>query len=448
MTRWHRIAIYAALALGWAAFAAWQYCGYRHEEFLIHETLHQQSHSVTNALVGGIRSHRRLGRFFEAQLEAMLQELVRSQDVVAVAVKATDDEPIISAGKTDLLTALSTSSPGDSWNENGFQLVERFQVAPATCPLEIPHEPREGETKQHACACLQQGDSKGPFSQGGTFTAVLLLDRSRADALCRGAAWSHGLVTAAGALVLLCLALAWRASVHLVEARARTHVLESEARHLRELSQAAAGLAHETRNPIGLVRGWTQRLAQVAPESPESQDHAQTVMEECDRITARINQFLAFARPYQPSVQPVDVDRIMEELASILQPDIDTKTLSLVRQSSQPGLKVQADRELLRQALFNLVQNAIQFSPQGGTVELAFHGGHNGDARIEVADRGPGVPPAEVDALFTPYYTTRADGTGLGLAIVHRIAAAHGWHACYRARSEGGAVFSLDGIHA
>jgi signal transduction histidine kinase len=102
---------------------------------------------------------------------------------------------------------------------------------------------------------------------------------------------------------------------------------------------------------------------------------------------------------------------------------------------------------MFRQALFNLLQNAVQWSPEGGTVEVALVRGHAGRWRIEVADRGPGVAAEAVGRLFSPYFTTRPTGTGLGLAIVRRIATAHGWEVGYTPRPGGGAVFWMDGIH-
>jgi signal transduction histidine kinase len=232
-----------------------------------------------------------------------------------------------------------------------------------------------------------------------------------------------------------------------VRARGRATVLETETRYLRELSQAAAGLAHETRNPLGLIRGWTQRLAQSDVDDPERREHTRAVIEECDRVTARINQFLAFARPHEPTPEPVELDRLIDELAMILQPDLETKNVALERDVPASSATVRADRELLRQALFNLVQNAIHFSPEGAEVGIRLDCGQNGGCRIVVADRGPGVAPDAVDSLFSPYFTTRADGTGLGLAIVKRIASLHGWRVTYSPRPEGGSIFSLDGIH-
>ena len=448
LMRWQRPAIYLVLLAAWASFAVWQYREYREQLALIHEALHQQSHSVMNALVGGIRSHRRLGRFFEIQLQGMLDELVKAQDVLAVCIRSESGEHILCAGTTELLDDGAPIESGDYWDEAGFRLVESFVVQPV-----------EGSLPGDAVMSIGQGlgdgahwrhdptNREGPFAAGGQFRAVLLLDRSRCDMLTHRSAWSHISVTLAGGLVLFFLALAWRASFRLEEARGRARVLEVETRHLRELSQAAAGLAHETRNPLGLIRGWTQRLADGQKENSERGPHAGAVIEECDRVTARINQFLAFARPCEPEITSVDIHEIVGELAVILQPDLEAKDLTLECDESATDQQIRADRELLRQALFNLAQNAIVFAPEVDRVTIGMQAEQGGRYRIEVADRGPGVSEDAVRSLFTPYYTTRPDGTGLGLAIVRRIAAAHGWEASYRPRQGGGAVFSLEGIH-
>jgi two-component system sensor histidine kinase HydH len=231
-----------------------------------------------------------------------------------------------------------------------------------------------------------------------------------------------------------------------VEAQGRTRVLEVETRHLRELSQAAAGLAHETRNPLGVIRGWAQRFANGNMSDHDRRRHADAMIEECDRVVARINEFLTFARPCQPQLTDVAACEVVGELETILQPDLEAKHLTLRCDIQSPAV-IRADRELFRQAMFNLVQNAIEFSPVGGTVAVAIRQEQDHQYRIEIADGGPGVADENVDSLFTPYFTTRPEGTGLGLAIVGRIAAAHGWHAGYATRPEGGAVFSLGGIH-
>ncbi|NQT16353.1 MAG: hypothetical protein HQ582_26585 [Planctomycetes bacterium] len=422
----------------WAALAVWQWNEYRRQRELTEQTLRRQAESIEKALVGGIRSHRRLGPFFEEMTQGALDELAGSEDLLAVGIAAEPEaasaELLLYAGQKELLdTSASTDAQAG-------RFVSDFHWAPE--PGGGPYGPGRGRGR----AQRQQPDEPGAFSGGGRFLSILVLDRTQVETQCRRAVWLRVWVVAAGGVVLASAALAWLATVRWIEARSRSRVLELEARHLRDLSQAAAGLAHETRNPLGLVRGWTQRLAQSDLQHAEQREQAQAVVEECDRVTARINQFLAFARPCQPEPRPVDLESLIAELAVLLEPDLDAKGLKLECSAAKPQRETEVDPEMFRQALFNLIGNAIQFAPEQGVVEISIRTGQDGRARIEVADRGPGVDPEAVEMLFSPYFTTRSDGTGLGLAIVRRIAAAHGWLAGYTPRPGGGAIFWLEEI--
>jgi signal transduction histidine kinase len=468
--RWQRFAVLAVLLLACGVFVAWRHHAYRHERELIEETLHQPAHSVMNAVLGGIQTHRRLGRYFEEQLQGLLDELVRSQDVLAVAIRDRQGRTLLAAGDAERLAAFPDAERGDSWTDSGLLLVESFELqppGPGPGPGFGLGEGRgggRGAGRRWGNAGDGGGgpgrgagggppwltdatETPGPFSGGGTFLVALLFDRTRYDVLAGRSLRAHVFVTGSGVLAVLLLAWAWRASVRLVAAQGRARLLETEARHLRDLGQAAAGLAHETRNPLGLIRGWTQRFAESGQDDADRGRHVQAVIEECDRVTARINQFLAFARPCAPKLAPVKACELADELAVLLQPDLEAKNLRLSCPAAPAAKPLLADRELLRQALFNLVQNAVQFAPAGDVVTIGVLKDADGRYRLEVADHGPGVPEDARPSLFTPYFTTRPNGTGLGLAIVRRIAAAHGWQAAYRPRPGGGAVFALEGMH-
>lgn len=443
--RRQRLLVYVVLVLAaWAALGAWQYHEYEHECQAAQETLQRQAESVMSALVGGIRSHRRLGRFFQGQLRGSLNELVASEDILAVALTTEDGQPVLSAGERELLGTSSTVTSGSFWTPTGFRFVRDFRLAPDAGAGE--HSPGGGVGWGRGMRWWAQGEEESPFSKGGHFYAILLLDRTQVDLQCQRAFWLRLWTVIAGGLVFVFVGLAWLATVRLVEARGHARVLETEARHLRDLSQAAAGLAHETRNPLGLIRGWTQRLAQSNLPA-EQQEQAHAVIEECDRVAARINQFLAFAKPSEPKLQAVNVEQLVKELTVLLEPDVETKGLTLEVSLSKTASVVRADREMLRQALFNLVWNAIHFTPEKGKVEIAVRKGEDETVRMEVADRGPGVPRENAAQLFTPYFTTRSNGTGLGLAIVRRIATAHGWTTGYSPRPGGGSIFWLDRMH-
>jgi signal transduction histidine kinase len=434
------------LVLAWLAFVFWQFLSWRHEQFLIRETVQQQARSVMNALTGGIRSHRRLGRFVQIQLSGILDGLAATRDVLAVEVLTGDGDRLVSAGDTSLLQSPSRMFPGGHWEPVGFRLIERFEVEAS--PMGESYGRPAGPGGGFGLGRLEQEHDQFDRlrNEGGVLLTVLLLDRSRADALFTGAIWSHSIAAIAGGLVLIGLGIAWRSNLRLVAERGRSELLEMEAQHYRDLGQSAAGLAHETRNPLGLIRGWAERLA-TSVDDPETQEQqARVLIEECDRVTARINEFLAFTRPYQPEMAAVEPIQVAEELRVILQPDLESKDITLCIHQQGEWDRVWADRELLRQALFNLLQNAIQSSPRSAEVEIRIIGDAGGTCRIEVADRGLGVPAEQVESLFSPYFTTREAGTGLGLAIVRKIAFAHGWAACYNPREGKGSIFSLEGM--
>lgn len=442
---WPRLLKLLLLLSAWAALAWSQYHEYVTERDLARQTLERQAATIRNAVVGGIRSHRRLGHFFPDQLQGLLDELARADDVLALAVTAADRSLTLSAGDLPRLDLETESAPQEAWEPQGFHLVSAFALPPDTGgpPGGPGGGPGPGAGRGFGRGKRWQAEAEGPFASGGQFRVHLLLDRAPADAQALRAARLRTLLALAGGLVLVFAAWVWRATVRLVEARGRAQVLEAEARHLRQLSQAAAGLAHETRNPLGLVRGWAQRLAGADLPSPEQRQQAAALVEECDRVTARLNQFLAFARPRQPQPTAVPLAALAAELATLLEPDLETKHLRIDASSVPADCRLQADRELLRQALFNMVGNAIEFAPEQGTIEIRWASGQDNRGRVEVADRGPGVPTEAVPSLFAPYFTTRPNGTGLGLAIVQQIALAHGWEVGYTPRPGGGAIFWL-----
>ena len=476
-----RFVLIAALVMAWMALGVWQWYDYGAECRHARESLVRQADSIMHALTGGIRSHRRLGYYFSDQLEGVLEELVATQDVLAASVVSEDGRLVCSAG---LDHQLSQDGGGADaiWSAGSLRYVNRFELLPHAGPPGgeghgLGLGPGRGLGRGRAGRWTQPegAEETAPFAEGGSFTATLLLDARPVAERCHRAAMTRMAIVAAGALVLFFVAIVWRNTFRLAEARGRERLLETEARYLRELSQAAAGLAHETRNPLGLIRGWTQRLAE-ADCGEQGRQRAHAIVEECDRLTARINQFLAYARPAAPRLERVSLPRLAAELAGLLEPDLKSKRVHLhgasmvtsgcpdpgrgeraavgadvseaatTSEASCEELFVLADRELFRQALFNLIQNAVQASPEEGTIEIRFLPRGDGRVCVEVADSGPGVPSELAGKLFTPYFTTRKDGTGLGLAIVRRIAVAHGWEAGHRPQTEGGSVFWIDGL--
>jgi len=448
MTKYRTTMSLMVVMLAWSLLALWQWREYVYERQMARGALERHARSIAATLIGGIRSHRRMGRFFEQQLQATLDGLVEAEDIEAVAVADAEGRIILSAGENHAPFAPQRWPHSTvRWLPEGLCYVCWFTLDPA---------PQSGagagggrgfrRGRPFRWEPAAEDFSESVLAAGGRFCVVVLVKRNTVDAQLRRAAQARVGLVAAGGLVIACLVVAWWAAIRAANARGQLRLLQAETQHLRQLHQSATGLAHETRNPLGVIRGWAQQLSQAENLTEKQREQAALLLEECDRLTWRINQFLCFARPREPSPQTVRLGELVGELVTLLQPDLEAKQLQVRVEPANDNVEVYADRELLRQALFNLLSNAIVFSPQKGTIEVTMVRQPGGKWRVEVADSGPGVPESERQRLFLPYHTTRPQGTGLGLAIVRQIALAHHWEVGYDSRNGGGAVFWIERI--
>lgn len=195
--------------------------------------------------------------------------------------------------------------------------------------------------------------------------------------------------------------------------------------HLRALNLAAAGLAHETKNPLNIIRGLAQMISKQ-PEAPaEIREKSRGIVDEADRVTAQLNEFINYSRPREVRRTPVALSTAVGEVVRALGYDLEEKALQLTVQPDLPH--IEADEQLLRQALFSLLLNATQALERGGTIHVSATREGEHALTLDIADNGPGVAPEHRLEIFKPYFTTHQKGTGLGLAIVQQIVLAHGW---------------------
>jgi signal transduction histidine kinase len=229
------------------------------------------------------------------------------------------------------------------------------------------------------------------------------------------------------ALALLAVAaitLAWALGIRQRRALALLTVERTQRAHLEELSFAAAGLAHETKNPLGLIRGFAQRIEDTPRADPETLRLASQIIDAADRAAERLGEFLHFARLRDPHLQPTPARALLDDLAQILRVDADAAQVRLDLHAED--LTLLADPDMLRQVLLNLVLNSLEASPPHTTLTLRVTA-EGRAARLEVIDQGRGIAPHLLPDVFKPYVTDSPRGHGLGLAIVRRIVERHGW---------------------
>jgi len=195
---------------------------------------------------------------------------------------------------------------------------------------------------------------------------------------------------------------------------------------LASLGELAAGVAHEIRNPIGMIRSSAQLLEGASGLSERDRTLLGVIQKEATRVADTITEFVGFAAPTKPSLVACDVAPLLERTQTMLRAEAEQRGIR-IEVTVEPDLPpVLVDPELLHRVLANLVLNALQVQGRGGWVGLSAGRAGVGEVILHVEDRGPGIPEADLERIFQPFYSRRTGGTGLGLSIVQRIVSATG----------------------
>jgi signal transduction histidine kinase len=275
----------------------------------------------------------------------------------------------------------------------------------------------------------------------GVHSFVIVMSTQAMRGAIRHDLWLRLIISALASVSVVGLALAWSNLVRSGELEVRLVRAAELNTRLREMNLAAAGLAHETKNPLNIIRGLAQLISKQDDASPAVREKTRGIIDEADRVTAQVNDFINFSRPRQLRPGPVALKSTVAEIVRALGHDLEEKAIRLEVQEDLPV--IEADEQQLRQALFNLLINAIQAVDRGGQIQIAAARRNSTGALLEIRDDGPGVPPEHRSDIFKPYFTTNEKGTGLGLAVVQQIVLAHGWEIECVAHEPKGAVFRL-----
>ena len=228
-----------------------------------------------------------------------------------------------------------------------------------------------------------------------------------------------------GCVAVLLFFLAWYHHVRMDEFSKRCEEAKSRREEVDELGLAAIGLAHETKNPLGVIRGLAQNIADDDSNSGKTREKARNIMEETDVTTARLGDFLSYAKFRSPLPEPIDAHAHLERIASLVRDDFANAGVAL--NTNIARIVIETDQDMLSQVVMNLLTNSLKFTKPGGSVSLSLELGEGESAVIKVSDTGAGIPVDVLPEVFKPYVTKRTGGYGIGLAIVKRIADQAGW---------------------
>jgi two-component system sensor histidine kinase HydH len=221
---------------------------------------------------------------------------------------------------------------------------------------------------------------------------------------------------------------------------ARARLAQSE--KLAALGQLAATVAHEVRNPLGVMRSAAQTLSEMLPPGDDAGRASAFIIAEIDRLANVVNSLLAFARPLQLEARPVRVAELFDRAVLLARDELAAKRVRVERGGDGGLPPVQGDADLLSQVLLGLIANASEAVAPAGTIALEAAAA-DGVVHLSVTDSGPGIPVDLRARVFEPFFTTRPRGTGLGLAIARQIVEAHGGRIEAGEGAGGGARFTL-----
>lgn len=471
-----RHAIAALLLAAVLAVCGWQAQEHVRFERAAAQALINRGRDITSTLGVVVRSQRRFGGVVSKdRLEATLLDLVRPGELEAIAILGSTGETIASAGRHVELTPEMLRERGVFWRDSTLTLMNVMDLGPAAAedanrppPAIVVSDPRafrpsanrrapEGVApKAGEAPPATSASPRSPFGRPswmsreeydsviqkqGMHSLVISLSTVDMRRAVRNDLLLRALVSLLAAGAALGAALAWRNLRKNSDLQIRLVKAGEMNAHLSGMNFAAAGLAHETRNPLNLIRGLAQMISLQSKDAPKLQEHAATIIEEADRVTVQLNEFINYSKPREAHLAPVAIAALVADVARTLQPDLEEKQIVFVPVATP--LAIEADAALLRQALFNLLLNAVQAVGAGGRIEVRCTAVAEGEAALEIADDGPGVPAAERTNIFKPYVTMRPKGVGLGLAIVQQIVSAHRWEIACLANEPRGALFRV-----
>jgi len=221
------------------------------------------------------------------------------------------------------------------------------------------------------------------------------------------------------------------------------HEQLAQSEKMAALGAMMAEITHEIRNPLVSIGGFTRRLARKVTD-PDAKRYIDIILSEVGRLEGIIHDNLAYIKNVGPQFVLTPLNNVIEEVFTVYEDELRQRGIHIERDLSPEVRNLGMDPQQIKQAVVNLVVNAMEAMEKGGTLTARTYPGTDGrEVVIEIGDTGPGVSPEAMHNLFNPYYTTKFRGTGLGLSITHRIVKAHKGSIVFRNKETGGAVFTI-----
>ncbi len=498
--------IYGLLLAAWVLVLAWQTAEHFRVRRAARAQLIYRAQDISTTLGIVLRSQRRFGVLSKERLESALHDLVRPGELNGIALLSAAGNVVASAGALGDFQAKGVEGPAERWNEQTVTLMNlvdlgtnvtrdiesgrppivltrdeffhrsetnRFEESREGRPPEPPPPPSDEESNRAGAVTNEIAEPPPPDSgtnrpwfhggpgrprfgrppwmseevynamlqKQGVRSFVIVMSTQPVLAASQQDLWLRCIIGLLATVSVVGSGLAWRNLTKSSDLQLRLVRASELTTHLKEMNLAAAGLAHETRNPLNIIRGLAQMISKQANAPAEIREKSRAIVDEADKVTVQLNEFINYSRPREVRRTVLALSSAVSEVVHALGYDIEEKRVQ-VEIKGEP-FSIEADEQLLRQALFNLLFNAIQAVDVGGVIQIVLTREHASEATLEIRDNGPGVPADRRKEIFKPYVTTQPKGTGLGLTVVQQIVHAHGWEIECLPNEPKGAIFRV-----
>lgn len=495
--------VYWFLLAAWILVMAWQGFEHRRVTRLAREASVRRAIDIGRTLELVIRSQ---GFVYRPRLDAALHELLKSDELKAIALLNANGEAVAAAGEPFTFQGKGLPQHSVVWEHNVVTVINLVDLGtpqqegqPNTPtivadrrdirPRFSPREPRPGEgvtTNQppppppqmetnpppvdgvpgmppprgegpgmgegrerrpnHRPPWMSKDDYDSLIQKNGFHALAISISAQAYQTAWMRDLWLRTIIGLFATLSAVGIGFSWRNLAKSSELQMRLLRASEMNTHLREMNVAAAGLAHETRNPLNIIRGVAQLISKDATAGEPVRQKSLEIMDEVDYVTVRLNEFINYSRPRELRRSPVDLAGAVNDVVRSLNSDVEDKKITL--DLKLDTFTANADQQMLRQILFNLLINAVQAVEPGGQIQVVARKNGANEGFFEIRDNGHGVSPEHRQEIFRPYFTTRQDGTGLGLAVVKQIVSLHGWEVECQPNGERGSVFRVSRIEA
>jgi signal transduction histidine kinase len=491
----------------WALVVGWQVEEHIRVREAAKTELRNRSREIANTLSAVVRALRFRGAVLQERLEPVLNELVsghtnelaNTTDLISIVLLNTAGKPVVAAGRPIDFGQRDIIQQGEHWGtksvtfvnpvegatlrpegaSNAIVVLPPFRDFTNTMPdggrdrgsqrrgprpegrpdehgpdgqMPLPPDDsgerdrrsRDGDSRPRRPQWLRwmdESEYESLVEKRELHGLVLAMSTESFRAVCVHDLWLRCVIGFFATVSALGMGVAWGNLAKSSDLQLRLVRASEMNSHLRELNLAAAGLAHETRNPLNIIRGMAQMISKQPEVAPAIREKTRAILDETDKVTAQLNEFMNYSRPREVRRTPLALTAAINEVVRALGYDIEEKKVRL--EIKGENISIEADEQMLRQGLFNLLLNAIQAVETGGEIQVFAARQNSSEGLLEIRDNGPGVPPERRQEIFKPYFTMQQKGTGLGLAVVQQITLAHGWEIECLPNAPRGAIFRV-----